>query len=257
MPTRDGYEEGIPCWVDLTTPDVEAAKSFYGPLFGWEFETQDTDSGPYTIASGRGLPAAGIASATDEGELTSWSTYFAVDDADRTAAKIERAGGSMVLEPLDVMDRGRMSFGSDPTGAVFGIWQAGSHFGAALVNEHGGLNWNELVTDDPDRALDFYEEVFGHRRKTATTPGGREYFMLEVGSREVAGVIAPRRSGPKSHWTVYFAVEDAQDASMTAEANGGTVSFGPVDQPEVGAFVGLEDPLGAHFTVIQLATEID
>lgn len=256
MPTRDGYLEGIPCWVDLATADLNRASAFYGPLLGWEFEPSGGGSG-YCMAMRNGLPAAGMAALPDPEMEPVWSTYFAVDEADETAGRIESAGGQLTMGPEDVDGLGRMAFARDSAGAEFGIWQAGTHFGAAIVNEHGGLNWNELVTDEPEVALDFYSRVFGHSRKTASTPGGREYSMLEVGDREVAGVISPRRSGGKSHWTVYFAVDDADQAAEVARSSGGEVHFGPISQPDVGTFVGLSDPDGAGFTVIQLAVEID
>jgi predicted enzyme related to lactoylglutathione lyase len=256
MPTRDGYSEGIPCWVDLATVDLDRASAFYGPLLGWEFEPSSDRSG-YYMAMRNGMPAAGIAKLPEPGMDPVWSTYFAVDDADDAADKIQEAGGQLTTGPEDVDGLGRLVFAKDTTGADFGVWQAGTHFGAAIVNEHGGLNWNELVTDEPELALSFYSRVFGHGNKTAQTPGGREYSMLEVGDREIAGVIAPRKPGGKSRWTVYFAVEDADEAAEVAASAGGEVHFGPISQPEVGTFVGLSDPDGADFTVIQLAVEID
>lgn len=256
MPTREGYAQGIPCWVDLAVSDVDRATSFYGPLLGWEFEEEETGPG-YVMAYRNGLSAAGVGALPDEEASPVWSTYFAVDDADMMSNEIVNAGGKLISEPADVADLGRMAFATDPTGADFGIWEAGKHFGAAIVNEHGGLNWNELVTDEPDRALDFYRSVFGHGTETASTPSGRDYSMLKVGSREVAGVIAPPKPRQRSEWTVYFAVADAAAASTTASEGGGKVLYGPIDQPDVGTFVGLEDPLGTRFTVIQLANEID
>lgn len=256
MPTREGYAEGIPCWVDLATLDLDRASAFYGPLLGWEFEPSGHRPG-YYMAMRKGLPAAGIAMLPEPEMAPVWSTYFAVNDADGAAERIQGAGGQLTMGPDDVEGLGRLAFAQDSTGADFGVWQAGTHFGAAIVNEHGGLNWNELVTDEPDTALDFYTRVFGHGTKTAKTPGGREYSMLEVGGREVAGVISPRKPGGGSHWTVYFAVDDADEAADLARSAGGEVHFGPINQPEVGTFVGLSDPDGADFTVIQLETEID
>ena len=256
MPTRDGYAEGIPCWVDLATSDVKRASGFYGSLLGWEFSPGEAGEG-YLMAMRNGLPAAGIGALPEGDPSPTWSTYFAADNADETSEKIVAAGGEITLTPVAVGSLGRMAFAVDPTGAEFGIWQAGELFGAAIVNEHGGLNWNELVTDEPERALAFYTSVFGHGTETASTPGGREYSMLKVGPREVAGVIAPRKPGRRSEWTVYFAVANASSAATAAIEAGGEVLYGPIDQPDVGTFVGLKDPLGASLTVIQLANEID
>ncbi len=256
MPTRDGYSQGIPCWVDLATTDPDSATAFYGPLFGWEFEP-GFEGSEYHMAMRKGVPAAGLTKLSDPEMKPVWSTYLAVDDANDASNRIREAGGHITMGPDDVSSLGRLALAKDTTGADFGIWQAGTHFGAAIVNEHGGLNWNELVTDEPDSAISFYSRVFGHGSKTATTPGGREYYMLEVDDREIGGVIAPRKPGGASHWTVYFAVDDADETARVARSAGGEVHFGPINQPGVGTFVGLSDPEGADFTVIQLEAEID
>ena len=254
MPTRDGYAEGIPSWIDLATPDLDGAKSFYGELFGWEFEDTDSGMGPYTMVSKNGLVAAGIGIAP-EGQPSTWSTYFAVDDADATSARIEKAGGSLMMDCLDVPG-GRLGFAADPTGAVFGIWQAGEHFGAAIVNEHGSLNWNELTSDNLESALPFYEKVFGHTIGRTQNPTG-EYVHFSVNDREIAGAMAPPVGNIPNNWGVYFAVDDTQEAIDAALANGGSKTYGPMEVSDVGVFAGLQDPFGAHFTVIQLASPVD
>ena len=256
MPTRDGYPEGTPCWADLATGDVDAAKAFYGKLFGWTYRDQDADSMPYSMADQKGLSAAGIGPLQDPNMPPVWSTYFAVDDADATAARITDAGGTLMMEPFDVMDAGRMAFAFDPTGAVFGIWQAKEHFGAAIVNEHGTLNWNELQSDDLDTALEFYATVFGHTHKTAEMPNG-PYTSVSVGDRVVAGAMPKVMPEVPNHWGVYFAVDDVEAAMGVVNAEGGSVTFGPMAIPEVGTFVGIVDPTGAHSTLIQLAGEVD
>lgn len=256
MPIREGYAEGIPCWVDLATPDLETATVFYGALFGWELETDESWAGR-AIATRKGLPAAGIGPLPGPDAPSVWSTYFAVDDANATVARIESAGGSLTSGPDEVAALGRIATAADPTGAAFGILQAGARFGAGIVNEHGGLNWNELITEDTREAVEFYVDVFGHDTGTASTPGGREYTMLRVDGRDVAGIIAPAKPGQRSHWTAYFTVDEVRAAADTAESAGGRVSYGPVDQPDVGTFLGLVDPLGARLTVIELAGEVD
>lgn len=256
MPTRDGYPEGTPSWVDLATSDVEGAKSFYHDLFGWEYIEEETDSTPYVMATQKGLSAAGIGGMFDENMPSVWSTYFAVDDATATAQKIKDAGGSMMVDVMDVMDAGRMGFGVDPTGAVFGIWEAKNHFGAAIVNEHGSLNWNELMSDDLDTALSFYRMVFGITHETSQMPNG-PYTAISVGDRVVAGAMPKPSPDIPNSWGAYFAVDDTQAAIESARSNGGSVTYGPMEVPEVGVFAGLVDPYGAHFTVIQLANPVD
>lgn len=256
MPKRDRYEQGVPCWVDLTTSDLEGAKDFYSALFGWEFEDHDTETGPYALASQKGEAATGMF--PGQGDVTSvWTTYIAVDDADATAARIGEEAGRILMEPFDVTDEGRVAIASDPTGAVFGIWQAGTHVGARIVNEHGALNWNELISDRLETALDFYLSVFGYTTEVSGTPSGREYHMLQVGGRRIAGAMEPPRPDIPNHWGVYFAVDNLADAETTTKEKEGRVVYGPLESPEVGAFLGITDPYGAQLTLIQLAAPVD
>lgn len=257
MPTRDGYPEGTPSWVDLATPEVEGAKAFYGAVFGWDYREEETDSNPYSMALKNDLAAAGIGPLLDENMPPVWTTYFAVEDADAAASKIGEAGGTVVIPPFDVMDAGRMAIAADPTGAVFGIWQAGNHFGAQIVNEHGTLNWNELLSDDLESALAFYQTALGHSVETADMGGGFMYSTCNVNGRAIAGAMTKPDPNIPNHWGVYFAVDNAEESKSTVEANGGSITWGPRETEGVGVFVGATDPFGAHFTMIQLASQID
>ncbi len=257
MPTRTSYAEGIPSWVDLSTPDVSAAKDFYGALFGWEYEEAPTDSNPYIMAMKKGLAAAGIGESLDANMPPVWTTYFAVQNADASAQKIADAGGKVLTDPFDAMEAGRMAIAAGPGGEVFGIWQAKNHFGAGIVNEHGSLSWNELMTDDVDGALEFYSTVFGHGTQTVDMGGGFMYSTLDVGDRQIAGVMAKPDPNMPNFWGPYFAVDDADAAAEAMKANGGKVSFGPQETEGVGVMVGGTDPQGAYFTVMKNATPVD
>lgn len=251
MPTRDGYAQGIPSWVDLGTTDVEEAKGFYASLFGWEYREADTGSDVYAMAYRNGHVAAGIGP-LQGGGAPSWTSYFAVDDADQAAHAIEDHGGRLLMAPADVSDAGRMAIGTDPAGAVFGVWQAGRHFGAALVNEHGGLNWNELITDDIDAVAPFYQSVFGFE---VTPEDG--YRMFRIGGREVAGGGNKPRPDIPNHWNVYFAVGDMTAAIAATESGEGTIMIEPREAEGVGIIARVSDPQGAAFNIIELAMEID
>ena len=257
MPTRDSYAEGTPSWVDLSSPDVAASKEFYEALFGWEYTDEETDSNPYTMVFKNGHAAAGMGEIQDENMPPVWTTYFAVDDADVTAAKIKKAGGTVIMEPFDAVEAGRMAIAAGPGGEVFGIWQAKNHKGAGIVNEHGSLSWNELMTDDVDGALKFYAEVFGHGTQTVDMGGGFMYSTLDVGDRQIAGVMAKPSPDMPNFWGPYFAVDDAETALEAMKANGGSVMFGPQETEGVGVMVGGTDPHGAHFTVIKNASPVD
>ena len=151
MPERDGYIPGVPCWVDTSQPDPEAAVDFYSGLFGWEFEDvmPPGSEGKYFIARLRGGDVAAVGSIPEAAPpMAMWNTYVWVESADETASKVRDAGGSVVMEPFDVMDAGRMAVFTDPEGAAFCVWQAKEHKGARVVNEHGSVNFNGLNTRD-------------------------------------------------------------------------------------------------------------
>src|SRR5258705_3630309 len=122
---RDGYIEGVPCWVDASEPDPEAAAEFYGGLFGWELEDEMPPDAPgrYFMAQLRGLNVAAVGSIPEGAPpMAMWNTYFWVDSADESAAKVGDAGGSGGMGPFDVMEAGRMAVGTDPRGAAFRLW---------------------------------------------------------------------------------------------------------------------------------------
>ena len=127
MLERDGYPPGVPCWVDTGQPDPEAAVGFYGDLFGWEFTDRMAAGSPgrYFVAQLRGRDVAAVGSQPGAAPPTPvWNTYIWVDGTDDVVARVKNAGGSALMEPFDVLDAGRMGVFSDPSGAVFRVWQA-------------------------------------------------------------------------------------------------------------------------------------
>jgi predicted enzyme related to lactoylglutathione lyase len=263
MTERDSYEHGVPCWIDHSSGDPEAAASFYGGLFGWQTENvMPPDSGnQYFMARLRGRDVAALSGQMSPGPPM-WNTYIAVDDADATAATVPGAGGKVFAEPFDVFDSGRMAVLADPSGAPFSLWQAGRHHGAGIVNEPGSLSWNELVTRDPDAAKRFYGEVFGWRTSSMDYAGAQYTVWHLAGEGEPEprtgiGGMMPMvgeqwPADLPSHWMVYFAVEDADSSASRSEELGGRVAVAPFDTP-VGRTAVLNDPAGAAFSVIALS----
>src|SRR4051812_27582987 len=112
MNNQDRYIPGVPCWIDTTQPDPEAAVAFYGELFGWQFEDVMPPGSPgkYFVARPGGGAAAAVSPQPEGGPpAAAWNTYVWVADADETAAKARAAGGSVLSEPMDVGDAGRMA----------------------------------------------------------------------------------------------------------------------------------------------------
>jgi uncharacterized protein len=255
--TRTSYDPGTPSWVDLMTPDRDAAIRFYGALFGWRFEVGPPESGHYTTCLVDGDPVAGIGETPRDADGApafppAWTTYLATADVDATAKQVTDAGGTVLVPPADVMDAGRMAVAADPTGAVVGLWQPRRHTGARRVHEPGALTWTELATPDPGAAGAFYAAVFDHGRDRVDA-GGVPYTTLTVAGTAVAGLM-PRTdevpTGAPAAWLAYFAVADADAAAVAAVTGGGAVLVAPVDTP-YGRVAVLADPAGAVFAVIR------
>ena len=281
MAERDGYPPGVPCWIDTSQPDPEAAVDFYSGVFGWEFEDVMPPGSPgkYFTARIRGLDVAAVGSIPEGAPpVPTWNTYIWVDSADETASKVRDAGGQVVSEPFDVLDAGRMGVFTDPEGAAFSVWQAGEHKGAQVVNEHGSVNFNSLGTRDVERAKSFYGSVFGWQTleleggfQAWTLPGYGDYLarddpeirerMAEAGAQEgfedvVASInpIPDDQPDTPPHWGVTFAVDDADAIAKAATELGGNVIAPPFDAPWVRMTV-VADPQGATFTASQFVPE--
>ncbi|HEX3173288.1 MAG TPA: VOC family protein [Solirubrobacterales bacterium] len=258
MSELTSYAPGTPSWVDLATPNIDEAVEFYGGLFGWDVPERDNadQTGGYRQALLRGKPVAGVMPLMQDGQPPAWSTYVSVEDADATTAKVRDAGGTVLVEPMDVMDLGRMAVFADPTGAVFGIWQPGTFVGAEIVNEPGGLSWNELNTRDPEAAKAFYGAVFGWDFQVDDMGEMGTYTTLKRGEDMVGGMLNMAERGvPEevpAHWQLYFAVEDTDATVAQAKQGGGEVMVEPMEVP-AGRFAILTDPHRVSFAVIALS----
>jgi predicted enzyme related to lactoylglutathione lyase len=257
MSTRTSrWPPGVPCWADLATPDVAEAKSFYSAVLGWTYPPADEAYGGYVIAEVGG-PVAGIGTLSDDQHPSAWTLYFASDDVDKTAAAITEAGGLVEVPPVDVGPLGRMLIASDTAGASFGVWQAGLHIGASIVNEPGGITWEDLRSTDPDAARAFYGQVF-ELDFHALEGAGPQYTTFQLPGEEAPlGGIGPMFGSPDgtpSHWLVYFSVSDV-DAAISAAEGMGVAQPAPAFDTPYGRMASLVDPAGAVFLVAQTALD--
>ena len=257
MPERSAYAHGTPCWVDLASPDVDASVAFYGGLLGWDASEPGPvqETGGYRMFTLRDKAVAGVGPCQDPAQPTVWTTYLAADDADAVAAKVPGAGGRVVMPPMDVMDAGRLAVFTDSVGAAFGIWQAGRHRGAQLVNEPGTMAWNELATREVEPATAFYSAVFGLGSEPWEGSGDTPYTVWTVDGTVVGGVIQMDETWPEGvppHWMAYFAVDDADATAARAKELGGNNPVAPFDAPGVGRIAVLTDPHETHFAVIAI-----
>ncbi|MDT9686143.1 VOC family protein [Streptomyces sp. TRM76323] len=250
------FVTGSPVWVDLGTPDLDGARSFYRSLFGWEFAPAGPEAGGYGMFTREGRTVAGGVPVPPERGGSAWTLYFRTPDAEAAATAVRAGGGSVAVDPTDVFDLGRTALFTDPTGAGFGVWQPGAHQGLDLAGEPGALSWTELYTPDPVADLSFYDMVFGMEAHTAGA-----YTLLQPSGTGLAspgdafGAVVPLVGDPSEaaggpSWTPYFEVDDLDAAVAEAERNGGKVRKGPADLAGLGRCAKLTDPYGARFAVL-------
>jgi uncharacterized protein len=249
--------EGTPCWADAMFGDVEGAKSFYGDVLGWTFGEASSEYGNYTQAYADGKAVAAVVPPVpgQEGQ-SQWCLYFASPDAAATAAKIRDNGGEVLMEPMRVGEFGTMCLGRDPSGVVFGVWQAGTHEGfEAPPAQAGAYCWAEVYTREPEKSDPFFSAVFPYRAQQMQDDA-IDFRLYNLGENTVLGRMKMTADFPPEvppYINVYFTVPDCDDAVAKATKLGATLRFGPMSSP-FGRFAALSDPQGANFSVIDVTT---
>lgn len=263
MPTVQQHAPGAPAWVDLCTNDLPGAIAFYEQLFGWKAQDTPIDGpGAYVMLRHDGVDVAAAyalgAMQSDKGIPEHWLIYFASSDVEETVAKVRAAQGGVLFGPVDHGASGKSAVCVDRHGAMFGVWQAGSHIGSGLVEEPGTLSWPELATPDAAASREFYATVFGWGTKESDIDAGGStmvYTEWLVGEKPIGGCLQMTEEwkGIPPHWMPYFQVESCAAACEQVAVLGGTVKYGPLPIPTVGQFAVSLDPQGVAFSVIELA----
>jgi uncharacterized protein len=260
MGTRTSHAPGTFSWVDLQTSDLDAAKSFYSELLGWDYDDVPMgDSGAsYSMAKVGGESVCALAGLMNDQIPPHWNSYVTVESADDAIARVRELGGTVIEDAFDVFTAGRMGLFTDPTGGPLCVWEPRDHIGAGRVNDIGCLTWNELATDDPDAAAGFFAELFGWTYDEMDVGGGQPYRTILNGGRMNGGIRAKSNGGPlPASWLPYFTVADADAALARVEEMGGRV-LQPVmtipseNEPKIAVF---GDPQGAPFAVFAGPTE--
>jgi uncharacterized protein len=248
MGERTEHAPGTFSWADLSTTDTDGAKAFYTSLFGWDAEDSPIpEGGVYTMLLKGGKPVAAL-SAAREGQPSAWNTYVTVESADDTAAAAGERGGTVVMEAFDVMDVGRMAVVQDPTGAFFAVWEPHASIGAERVNEPGALTLTQLNTSNPERAQEFYADVFGWRFEPVEG-SDVPYWGIYNGDRVNAGMMPlAAEMGAPSHWLAYFGSESVDDDAGRIGELGGSVMVPAMSVPG-GRILVAADPQGGVFAL--------
>lgn len=252
MTQRNGYMDGAPCWADLSTPDLDGARRFYGALLGWSFDPSVAEMGNYTTARMHGGTVAAIAPKMPGMDMpTVWSVYLKTADLDATAKRFTSAGGNLQVPPMEIPGQGRMAFGFDPTGAAIGFWEPAHHTGAQRFDEPGAMCWHEVNTRDGSACDAFYRDLFPYEQQQVGDGKEFDYTVWHLDNHAVGGrmQMTDEWKGVPPHWMTYFAVDDCDACAKQAGELGGKLLHGPFDSPH-GRIAVIADPWGASFSII-------
>ncbi len=257
------WRPGTPCWTELTVDDVEEAKVFYGPLLGWSFERSPAEPA-LVLATVDGVAAAGISEihedtlhspSADFGRPTGWLIYFATDDLAATAEAVQAHDGQILQQPQAAGTRGRRAVACDPTGAPFGLWQAGDSIGTGYVRDPGCFIWDDLRSPNPDGAREFYTAVFGFRTEPLPAEmgagNGYQTYAFPDESWPLGGMgpmMGDADAAP--HWLAYFQVRDIVAALEFVESTGGRIERRDFETP-FGRMAAIRDPQGSRLWIMQ------
>jgi predicted enzyme related to lactoylglutathione lyase len=269
MSTRETYPAGVPCWVETLQPRPREALDFYASLFAWDVDgpgPMPNRHGEYFVARVADRDVAGIGTLpAGAGPSAVWSTQIRVDSVEESARKAADAGGRVLVEPFDALPAGRGAVISDPSGAVFCLWEARARQGAQRVNEPRAWAMSALYTDDLAKAAAFYGSVFGWQSEPfdagtmkvtlCRLPGYVGGEPQQPVPRDVVAVMmlidktSPVPIDP--HWSVDFWIDDTDAAVERVAKLGGAVIVAPFDTPAFRQAV-VADAQGAVFSLSQL-----
>jgi predicted enzyme related to lactoylglutathione lyase len=251
--TREIHAVGAPCWVDTFQPDPRTAMDFYGPLFGWSFDDPTPMpaglEGDYFAARLRGRLVAGIGQAPPLSPPL-WNTHVRVGDVAQTLARAEQAGGTRLAGPFGAGSDGSIAVLADATGVPFCLRQTGESNGAELANEPNSWAMSSLHTTDVERAQAFYSAMFDWELDSVPDAA---FSLWRRSGRVVAAVTATDGIAVPPHWSVNFAVHDADAIAQHAIALGGTILMAPMNTPGFRSAV-IGDPQGGLIAVSATAS---
>lgn len=253
MPAIDRHPAGNFCWLELATSDQNAAKAFYGSLFGWS--ASDSPYGPGAVYTRFQLnhrtAAAAFTIRPEEPVPPHWQLYIAVDDADATVRRAQELGAHIVHPAFDVMTYGRMAVLQDPAGAFFSIWQPRDNTGLGVIGENGSFSWADLQTTSRESSIAFYTALFGWQFLPGPDNDPSGYLHIRNGEPYIGG-LPPARAlppGVPSHWLPYIQCADCAASTEKARILGARVLAPPMHIEGRLRFSVLADPQGAVFAL--------
>jgi uncharacterized protein len=256
QPASTEHHPGKVIWADLVTPDIAAAKHFYGELFGWTFKDVHTGASDYSVALLDGNPVGGLfqrGMRPGEQRQPAWLTFISVADVAATGRNIVAHGGKLLAPMRSYPDRGRQAVFADPQGAVFAVLQSSSGDPEDVLAAPGEWIWSSVLARDPDADAAFYQNVFGYEVFEIPGDDGSTNLLLSTDDYARASLNALPTDAAKRHphWLNFVRVTSATDTAARAEALGGRVLVKPFTDRHGGLVAVVADPAGAPFGLLE------
>lgn len=243
-------------WHDLISDTPEESKKFYSELFGWEFESVGATLGfgnddSYALIRNRGRLIGGMIDANqldNPNRIAQWVALFSVDELERAVSRIEPAGGTVLTPPTDLAARGRIAVVTDNSGALLALLQTRDGDPVDRDPEIGDFLWDELWTDDIEKATGFYGSMAAFEvRDHNVEDDNREedYRVLLSQDTPRAGIMQNPFTGVKPVWVNYIRVEDAAAITARVEALGGRILIDARPRDLGGEVAFIAGPSGA------------
>ena len=255
-PATTEHHPGKFIFATLVTPDLAAAKSFYGRLFGWTFQDVPGGNAPYAQAMLNGDTVGALVQKPmppGERRQPAWIQYLATTDVDAAAAATTSAGGRVLSKPHDLPNRGREAILADPQGAVFGALASSSGDPPDTLKPVGEWIWHAAIATDPMADAAFYKTVFGEQIEPLPQTPGETHVLLvtEEYARASVNSLPVARPDLHPHWLGFVRVPDASAAAAQVTALGGHVVVQPQMDRHGGKVAVVTDPLGAAFGLFE------
>jgi predicted enzyme related to lactoylglutathione lyase len=257
-PPSQDHHPGKGIFFQLVTPDIAADKTFYGSLFGWQFQDVAGTREPYAMAFLDGHLVAGIAQrAVPPGQhkQSAWLSFISATDVPATVAAATSGGGRVLAPPRTVPGLGTEAVLADPQGAVFGVMNSASGDPPDTLKPAGAWIWRSLLTTNAVTDTAFYHALFGYQTYTLPAPAGEQHILLatEAFARATANTLPANRPNMHPHWLSYIRVADAHQAAAKAEALGGRILLAPYPDRHGGMIAVVADPEGAPIGLFEWA----
>jgi uncharacterized protein len=239
-------------WFEYVSADAKKAQGFFGELFGWSTKAVPMPDGEYTmIAAPDGTTIGGyFAPPPGAPPKASWLPYLQVQSAADIAAKVKKAGGSIMKEPFKVGDFATMAVALDPHGAGFALWQP-NKVEEPAKSTVGHFAWNELPSKNPEASVKFYTQIGDFTESKMDMGPAGTYHVLESDGQPRAGIMAQQMPEAPHAWLPYVHVASADQSADKAKRLGATIVVPPTDIPNVGRFAILVDAQGAATGILQ------